>query len=286
MPSKEIGDLPPATTPLAGNELVHIVQGGNSRNAPMEALADAISGTVPARFRGFRATNDSSQSISATTLTEIAVEFELFDTEAAVDVSRFEVPSSLNGKYMAFFAGVLFDAVEEFDFYIEVSDDSGASWAEVAHQAQGGETATIVASGPVLLNTGDIYRITIYTADAALILEDERVFFSGVVLESTNNSVQIINDGTGARTLTDIDFVGTRIIMMTSGSAQTVTIDTGLIGDQPVTIVQRGTGQITYGGTATLNSKGGNLKSNGRYGAVTIIPEGSNVYTLIGDLTA
>jgi hypothetical protein len=285
MPSQEISSLPLAGT-LTGDELVHIVQGGNSRGAPIEAIADAIAGTVPARFRGFRSTTSVGQSISATTLTEVIFGTEVFDTEAAFASNRFTVPAALNGKYAIFNSGILFDGDELFDLFIERSSNGGTSWSAICQSSNSVDESATVASGPVLLTTGHIYRTTVFTSLPSFIVDDDRVFFSAAVLESSDNGIQIVTEASGTRVLANADFIGTRILMMDNSSAQTVTINTGLIGTQPLTVIQKGTGQITYGGTATLNSKGGNRRSNGRHSAVTIIPEGSNVYTLIGDLVA
>lgn len=94
-----------------------------------------------------------------------------------------------------------------------------------------------------------------------------------------------ITDLTGARVLSDADFAGRKLILMDSLVAQTVTINTGLTNLQPVTIMQYGAGQITFGGTGTLQSPDANLKTRVKFSTVTIQPNGSDVYTLIGDLT-
>lgn len=67
----------------------------------------------------------------------------------------------------------------------------------------------------------------------------------------------------------------------------TITIPSGLTGDQPLTIENVGAGVITFaaGGGVTLNARGGTLTLSDQFAAATLIPKGSDEYTLVGGLS-
>ena len=75
-------------------------------------------------------------------------------------------------------------------------------------------------------------------------------------------------------------------VNMTNSGANTFTIDPGIMveGDQML-VEQKGTGKTTIapGATVTLNASGGLLSSLSQYSVITIIHEGSNVYTIGGE---
>lgn len=91
-----------------------------------------------------------------------------------------------------------------------------------------------------------------------------------------------------SRNLSDADFVGNKVLLSSAAGAITFTIPSGLIGTEPVTIVQNGAGQVTIaaGVGATLNSADGKAKSRVQYSSMTLIPVATNTYLLMGDLTA
>jgi hypothetical protein len=98
----------------------------------------------------------------------------------------------------------------------------------------------------------------------------------------------LIVEATTARIISNADLAGDVIIRMTNGSANTVTINTGLTALGLVTIIQYGAGQTTIvqGGGTTLNSANSYLKLNVQYSSITLIPIGSDEYTVVGDLVA
>ena len=83
-------------------------------------------------------------------------------------------------------------------------------------------------------------------------------------------------------TLTNGHFTGNQYLDVDSASPVTLTLNTGLTGTEPMMIEQKGVGQITIAGSATLRTRNG-LKSAGRYAVLTIIPKGGDVYTIGGD---
>lgn len=74
----------------------------------------------------------------------------------------------------------------------------------------------------------------------------------------------------------------------TNSSAVTITVPSGLTGTKPFSVEQNGTGQITFaaGSGVTINVDGGGLKSANQYTVLTLVPKGSDVYTLIGNTVA
>jgi hypothetical protein len=75
-------------------------------------------------------------------------------------------------------------------------------------------------------------------------------------------------------------------LIRSTGSAITVTVANVLAVGERIDFLQDGAGQITFqaGSGATLQSKGGKLKSAAQYSAVTLACIASGQYRLIGDL--
>jgi hypothetical protein len=91
-------------------------------------------------------------------------------------------------------------------------------------------------------------------------------------------------DATTARTLSADD--NGKEIVFTNGSAIAVSVNTGLPAAFSCLIVQRGAGQITIGGSATLHSRIG-LKTAGQYAAASILPTNTaDEYIIAGDISA
>jgi hypothetical protein len=93
---------------------------------------------------------------------------------------------------------------------------------------------------------------------------------------------KLVTEATTGRTLTNVDFDGRTIINCTNSSATLITLNTGLTAMGPCFIRQAGTGLVTIGGTATLQSLGGILDARGQYSMIGIVPLGANVYDVSG----
>lgn len=94
---------------------------------------------------------------------------------------------------------------------------------------------------------------------------------------------------TASYTLTEADltFDGYhRIFRMNSASTMNFTINTGLVGLAPITLVQDNSGQVTVNGTGTFRIAGAAKKTRTQYSWITIIPGGSNLYYGSGDSEA
>lgn len=169
MADKQISDLTAASA-LDGTELVHIVQGGNSRKATVSAMN---------LFKGFRATTSTTQAVGPATLTEMDFGSEVFDTESAFASNRFTVPATLNGAYMNFIAGVRTAAVEVLSLNISKSTDGGTNFTRVASNTSDNSQNCTISTGPVQVATGEIFRVEIFTADASTVSDEDRTFFAG-----------------------------------------------------------------------------------------------------------
>ena len=126
-------------------------------------------------FRGRAAANQ----VVTTALTQITFGTEKFDTDAGFASSRFTVPASWNGRYGEFFANLYVNADENGYISIQVSTNGGTIWSYVARTQYYQGVACCVASGPLLMTTGHIYRATIQNTSAATLLNDELTNFSG-----------------------------------------------------------------------------------------------------------
>jgi hypothetical protein len=79
---------------------------------------------------------------------------------------------------------------------------------------------------------------------------------------------------------------GKLLLLNNSSTAMTLNVNTGvgLIAGQKIDMIQTGSGQVTVGGTATINSSSGK-KFRVQYSGATLICRSTNNYILIGDLT-
>ena len=80
---------------------------------------------------------------------------------------------------------------------------------------------------------------------------------------------------------------GALLLLNNSSTAMTLNINTGLglSPGQRIDIIQTGSGQVTIGGTATVNGTPG-LKLRAIYSSATLICVSTNTYIVVGDLSA
>lgn len=101
-------------------------------------------------------------------------------------------------------------------------------------------------------------------------------------------NMSTIVEATTARVATDGDLSGNNVLYFTNAAATTYTINTGLVGTEPLTIIQKGAGQVTItaGAGVTINSADGAVATRVQYSSATLIPDpaAADLYTLIGDL--
>jgi hypothetical protein len=77
------------------------------------------------------------------------------------------------------------------------------------------------------------------------------------------------------------------ILMCTSNSAVTITVPTGLSIGFTITIIQAGTGQITFSASSTtINNRQSHTKTAGQWAVAGLIQGSSNNFVLSGDTAA
>ena len=74
-----------------------------------------------------------------------------------------------------------------------------------------------------------------------------------------------------------------KVVVLDNASAITVDIDTGLPAGFNCSFVQKGAGQVSFAGTATLNNRQSHTKINGQYGVASIVAYATDTYILAGD---
>ncbi|WNL50659.1 hypothetical protein RPALISO_70 [Ruegeria phage RpAliso] len=97
----------------------------------------------------------------------------------------------------------------------------------------------------------------------------------------------VLSEDTAAdHAVTNADLLGNQFLKLNYPTAQTVTVTAGLTGTEPLTVVQTGSGQVTFVPDAgvTINSAGGLLSLRAQYSSATLVPDGADNFYLIGDL--
>ena len=77
-----------------------------------------------------------------------------------------------------------------------------------------------------------------------------------------------------------------KVIVMNKATAVTVTINTGLPAGFNCSFIQKGLGQVTFAGTATLNNRQSHTKINAQYGVASIVAYAADTFVLAGDTAA
>lgn len=90
------------------------------------------------------------------------------------------------------------------------------------------------------------------------------------------------NDQTGT-TYTVAASDNGKVVVLDNASAVTVDIDTGLPAGFNCSFVQKGAGQVSFAGTATVNNRQSHTKINGQYGVASIVAYATDTYILAGD---
>ena len=94
-----------------------------------------------------------------------------------------------------------------------------------------------------------------------------------------------INDQTGT-TYTLVSGDNGKVVVLNNASAVTVTVPSGLGVGFNCSFVQKGAGQVSFAGTATVNNRQSHTKINGQYGVASIVAYDTDTYILAGDTTA
>ena len=90
------------------------------------------------------------------------------------------------------------------------------------------------------------------------------------------------NDQTGT-TYTVAASDNGKVVVLNNASPITVDIDTGLPAGFNCSFVQKGAGQVSFAGTATVNNRQSHTNINGQYGVASIVAYDTDTYILAGD---
>jgi hypothetical protein len=78
-----------------------------------------------------------------------------------------------------------------------------------------------------------------------------------------------------------------KVLALDNGAtAMTLNVDTGLPASFNCSFVQKGAGQVSFAGTATVNNRQSHTKINGQYGVASIVAYDTDTYILAGDTTS
>jgi hypothetical protein len=158
-------------------------------------------------------------------------------------------------------------ANDYYEFYWQ-TDNTGVS----IHTYPGGTTPTTPSTASLVLTVTQVMNTQLGPTGPAGAPGDW-------------STAQILNTQTSSYTLVSSD-VG-KLVSLNSSGALALTLNTGTIfaTGARVDLLQLGAGQITVGGTATINGTP-SLKLRTQYSAATLICLASNSYVLVGDLAA
>ena len=140
--------------------------------------------------------------------------------------------------------------------------------------------------GQIAFYDGTIWLFTVpLTGFQAYVIAEERmVVFDGATwVYPTAFTVQT---QVASYATISADFLGNRLVEMDVATANTLTVDPGMVNGEPLEVAQKGAGQttITAGAGVTLLAAGGALKLRVQNSVCKIARVGANTYRVWGDL--
>lgn len=99
-------------------------------------------------------------------------------------------------------------------------------------------------------------------------------------------SITLGTEITASRDVTNADLTDRKLLEVNSASDIVITVPPSLTGTEPALFQKVGTGAVTFaaGSGVTIQSVDSSLTIAGQYSMVSLIPKGSDVYTLTGGL--
>lgn len=151
-----------------------------------------------------------------------------------------------------------------------------------------GDYANGGVSGSVILDVvaGDYFSIQHYTEVSNTYAVNFTMEALTHTLSGSASTDVLKTTKTAAYTLANADLGGRAVHMVNSATAVAIALPMGLTAVEPITFIRKGAGAVTIAPVdgITLNSVEGKKGLRLQYSSMTLIPEGNNVYTLIGDL--
>lgn len=155
---------------------------------------------------------------------------------------------------------------------------------ELSHVVQGGNSRRVPLSTIVkFTKMADLSDVDLTGLDDQYLLEYDGTSSQWKVVLKPKMSVI---EQTTNYTLTDADLTGNRLITLASASAISLNIPAGLTAKEPVTIIQKGGGQVSIvaGASVTIFSADSKVALRTQYSSATLIPDVANNFYLVGDL--
>ena len=288
MADVKISGLPASTVPLAGTEVLPIVQGGQTRQVSVNNL------TAGKDIQGLGLTLTSTDA-GASQAPTIDLYRDSASPAAADTIGEIEFngeDSAGNKQAYALFHGSI------------LSPTSGAEQGQIHFETATAGALTekmIIGTTNLVINEpGNIFNVRIEgDTDANLFYTDatnSRVGI-GTITPSTKLEVNgvattsgyqlssggLITEATTSRTLSAGD--NGKIIYCTSGSATTITCASGLGAGFSVTIIQGGAGKVTVAaGGQTLVSYSSLFSTMGQYAVISLVCPVADTFVAAGNL--
>lgn len=162
MADLKISQLTGATTPLAGTEVVPLVQSGATKKV---AVSDLVSGFAASKNPTFNAYVGTSQAINAATFTVCNINTELFDTNSCFDTSTYRFTPTVAGYYQVN-AQVAFQSAATL-VIASVYKNGNRGQVEGLIWTTGGLTVVSCAGIVYLNGTGDYLDLRAYSDSTA-----------------------------------------------------------------------------------------------------------------------
>jgi len=256
MADKKISALTAVTTPLAGTEVLPIVQSGSTKKV---AVSDLTAG------RAVSATQFTSTIATGTPPLVVASTTEVANLKAATATTAAGLSATL---------AIASGGTNQTAFTGKSGDVAGLVFFD----------GTKLANSATVTNVGyDTVANTLKTNN----LDVGGTFtITGTFVSAggyAQGSGAIITEATTSRTLSAGD--NGKIIYCTSGSATTITCATGLGAGFNATIIQGGAGKVTMAaGAATLVSYSSLFSTMGQYAVVSLISPVADEFIAAGNL--
>jgi len=213
---------------------------------------------------------------------------DAIDTGLTSAAGVFTVPSVLNGKWVRM-TGQVYTNSSSATYSNIYFRKNGNTFAANEKASDNTNADTLAVSSWVQVFTGDTLELFFRCGDNTVDI-DATTFTSNLQFEVMDaGSLQVpitLSEETASFDVTNEMLSGSEYIEVNSGSAVTITVPPALSATGPLVVEATGAGVVSFaaGAGVTINSFGGLLDIAGQYAVVTLMPKGSNTYTLFGQL--
>jgi hypothetical protein len=156
-------------------------------------------------------------------------------------------------------------------------------------------TVTNLLSGTATSAQGALADSALQSGDNISTLTNDSGYITGVTagelgdFDFDDNAILGFSASTNDQTGTTYTVAASdngKVVVLDNASAITVDIDTGLPAGFNCSFIQKGAGQVSFAGTATVNNRQSHTKINGQYGVASIVAYATDTYILAGDTAA